>query len=255
MKKLLLSVAAMFCMAALWSQTHQPGAVTSGKITYEEKVRLNIKIDGDAPQIDLPKERKSEKLLTFTSEATLFEDGKNDLEEQMESQHEDGNVRIRMVVSGENKIYTDLKNNTVTDQRDFMNRIFLVDKPIDELGWKVTGQKKNILGYTCFEAIRQDTSGKRTIAWFTPEIKVSGGPAGLGSLPGIILSADLNSGSRIYTATKIEPAASGEIKIQKPKEGKKVSEPEYKAIVAEKMKEMGMEDGGGNQVRVVIRHQ
>jgi GLPGLI family protein len=255
MKKLLLSIAAVFYMAALFSQADQPGSVTSGKITYEEKVKLNIKIDGDAPQIDLPKERKSEKILTFSGDATLFEDGKNDLEDQMESQHADGNVRIRMVMSGENKTYTDMKSNIVTDQRDFMNRIFLVEKQMNAPAWKVTGQQKEILGYTCFEATTQDTSGNKTVAWFAPDIKVSSGPAGLGSLPGMILAADINSGSRIYTATAIEPATSGEIKIQKPREGKKVTEPEYKAIVAEKMKEMGMEGGSGNQMRVVIRHQ
>ena len=35
-----------------------------------------------------------------------------------------------------------------------------------------------------------------------------------------------------------------EMKLQKPKDGKKVTEEEFKTIVAEKMKEMGIEEGG-----------
>jgi len=258
MKRILVSITAVICTATLSGQADNSNVISSGKITYEEKVKISIKIEGDAPQYAdmIPKERKAEKILTFSEDATLFEDGINNADDEMVSGHDDGNVRVRMVVSGENKTFTDLKNNTVTDQRDFMNRIFLVEKEMPVPAWKVTGQQKEILGYSCFEATRLDTAGIKTVVWFTPSIKISSGPAGLGSLPGMILEADINSGSRIYTAKNIEPAFPA-IKIQKPKEGKKVSETEYKTIVAEKMKEMGVEQGGegGNQMRIVIRHQ
>jgi GLPGLI family protein len=253
MKKILVPVFALCCTAALWGQAAHK--LNSGKITFVETVKLNFKIEGDAPQFDLPKERKSEKILTFNEEATLFEEGNNNINEEMESENGDGNgnVRIRIMGSGENKTYTDLKNKTVTDQRDFMNRIFLVEKKSSDQAWKVTGQQKVILGYNCFEATSQDTAGIKTVAWFTPDINISSGPAGLGNLPGMILEADINSGSRVYTAKTIDPSS---VKIQKPKDGKKVTEPEFKAIMAEKMKEMGVEEaGGGNQVRVIIRHQ
>lgn len=251
MKTLLLSIS--FLTAATLN-AQQP--VTSGRITYEEKVKLNIQIDGGAPPVDLPKERKSQKLLTFNSEAALFEEGNNNMEDEM-APPSDGNVRIRMVYSGDSKIYTDLKNEVVTEQRDFMNRIFLVEKINTTEGWKVTGQQKDILGYKSFEAVRQDTTGNRTVVWFTPSIPVKAGPAGLGNLPGMVLEADYNSGSRVFTAKNIETAVPEAEKIAKPKDGKKVTEAEYKAIVAEKMKEMGIEHGGegGNQMRVVIRHQ
>jgi GLPGLI family protein len=251
MKKLLIPVFAICCSTGLLSQTAQ--TITSGKITYVETVKLNIKIEGDAPQFDLPKERKSEKILTFNEEAALFEEGSSNVEEDMTAEHGDGNVRIKVMASGENKTYTDLKNKTVLEQRDFMNRIFLIEKEDTGQGWKVTGKQKEILGYSCFEATRQDTAGNKTVAWFTPAINISSGPAGLSNLPGMILEADINSGSRVYTVKTIEPA---EVKIQKPKEGKKVTEPEFKAIMAEKMKEMGIEGGaaGGNQVHIIIRH-
>lgn len=231
--------------------------VTSGKITFEEKVKIEIKLEGDpAMAANLPKERRMEKILTFTGDATLFEDGINSPEDEMSSSHGDGNVRIRMVASGENKIFTDLRNKKIVDQRDFMNRVFLVEKEFPDTEWKTTGNQKVILGYNCMEASHIDTAGNKTIAWFTPSIAVSGGPAGICNLPGMVLEADVNNGSRLYVAKSVQPMPATDLKIQKPKEGKSVTEDEYKEIVAEKLKEMGIENGGGgNQIRVMIRHQ
>ena len=260
MKSLLFSLALIVFSFAVCGQDKNTEGITSGKITYEETVKLQIKLEGDAQQMEgmLPKERKSEKILTFTEEATLFEDGSNNVEDEMVT-HDDGEggVRIKMIVSGENKTFTDLKDKKVIDQRDFMNRIFLVEKELPEPTWKVTGNQKVILGYPCIEAVKQDTAGNKTIAWFAPSIKISGGPAGFCNLPGMILEIDINGGNRILTAKSIEPADPREMKIQKPKEGRKVSEKEYNEIVAEKMKEMGMDqggEGGGDQIRIVIRH-
>lgn len=256
MKSLFISLPLLLTTGLLTAQTGKP--VTSGKITFEEKVKLQIRLEGDASTFadQLPKERKSEKILTFNNDATLFEDGGSDMQDEMASNHSDGTMNVKIMVgNGENKIYTDLKNKKIIDQRDFMNRMFLVEKPFSGTEWKVTGNQKMILGYNCLEATRQDTSGNKTTAWFTPAISISGGPEGICNLPGMVLEADFNDGSRTYTAKSIDTSEA--VKIQKPSDGKKVSEEEYKKIVAEKLKEMGVEQGGegGNQVRVVIRHQ
>jgi GLPGLI family protein len=256
MKTLLLLFAIL--QVALFCSGQQP-AGSSGKITYEEKVKMQIKLEGETAHLaqNFPKERKSEKVLSFTENETLYEDGTGNVEEEIVSQQGDGQMRIRMVGSGSNKMYTDLKTNTVIEQRDFMNRMFVVEKPVAKADWKVTGNQKKILGYDCYEAVRQDTGNNKTIAWFAPAIPVKGGPAGLCNLPGMVLEADFNNGSRTYIAKSADEMAPGELKIQKPKDGKKVTEQEFKAIVAEKMKEMGIEQGqqGGDQVRIVIRHQ
>jgi GLPGLI family protein len=258
MKSLLLSITIIPFCTLLQGQVKGPDAVTSGKVTFEEKVKLDIKLEGDASQFAdmLPKERKSEKILLFTKDAALFQDGIN-TDDAMQAEHSEG-VVIRMISSGgQNKLYTDLKNNKVIDQKDFMNRIFLVEKDLPESNWKVTGNQKEILGYTCMEATKTDTAGIKTVVWFAPAIDIKTGPSGLGNLPGMILEADINNGSRTYTAKSVEPIAVKDLKIEKPKEGKKVSDSEFKIIVAEKMKEMGMEEGdsgsGTTHMRIVIK--
>jgi GLPGLI family protein len=249
MKSNQISIALLVLTLSASGQEKSVDGITSGKITYEEKVKLEIKLEGDAAQYSsmLPKERKTEKTLSFTSEASLFEDGVNIQDEMASDQGDAGEgVKIKVVTSGSNKIFSDLKNKTVIDQRDFMNRIFLVEKEMSALDWKVTGNQKVILGYPCMEAITQDTAGNKTIAWFAPSINVHSGPAGLGNLPGMVLEADFGDGSRTYIAKSVEPVAQADLKIQRPKEGKKVSNDEYREIVDSKMKEMGVEGGSGS---------
>ena len=257
MKTLLISSALILCVSTAWSQETSTGELTSGRITYEEKVKLEIKLEGDAAQYAemLPKERKSEKLLLFTENATLYEESKS-TGNDMSMQHSEG-MMIRMVGSGENKIYTDLTTGRVTEQRDFMNRIFIVERDLTDTKWKITGNQKVILGYQCMEAFSLDTADIKTVAWFAPSLGVKGGPAMLNNLPGMVLEADINGGSRTYTAVAVEPVTPEELKMEKPNDGKKVTEEEYRAIVDEKMKEMGVEGGGqgggGTQMRIVIR--
>jgi len=256
MKTTVLTFVVLFFAVIVRGQDVSPANLKSGKIIFEEKVKLEIKLEGDAAAYAnmLPKERKTEKVLSFSEEASLYEDYKS-VDEDMEMAQEEG-MRIRMVVSGDNKIYADLKNQKILEQRDFMNRVFLVDKPMPEMNWKVTGNQKIILGYPCMEAYRTDTAGIRTTVWFAPSLSIKSGPSEICNLPGMVFEADINNGSRVYIAKSVEPVPLKELKLQKPKEGKSVSEKEFGEIVAAKMKEMGIENGqpGQNvQMHIMIK--
>lgn len=256
MKTKLITIAIFMFTLKSFGQEATRADLTSGKITFEEKVKIEIKLEGDAAALapDLPKERKSEKVLSFNPDASLFEELKT-VDEDMSASQE-GGIRVKMVVGGQSKIFTDLKNQKVIEQRDFMNRMFLVEKPMPAMNWKVTGNQKAILGYPCMEAFRLDTAGIKTTVWFAPSITVKSGPSGFFNLPGMVLEADINNGSRLYTAKSIQPVPADKMKLQRPKEGKQVSEGEFKDIVAAKMKEMGVENGGqggGTQMHVIIR--
>ena len=94
--------------------------------------------------------------MSFSNDVTLFEES-GDISDEMTQSHEEGGIRINMVSTGANKIYTDLKNKKITEQRDFMNRMFLVEQDLPVSNWKVTGNQKVILGYPCNEAVKQDS--------------------------------------------------------------------------------------------------
>jgi GLPGLI family protein len=254
MKKIIMTAAtAMWAVFAFGQDegTHEAG---SGRIIFEEKIKLEISFEGDAALADmLPKERKSEKELLFSDGFTLFRESRS-TDEDMTLEHSEG-VSIRMVGSGQNIVFTDVANRKVTEKRDFMNRIFIVERDLPVRKWKITANNKNLLGYNCLEALSTDTAGMVTRVWFSPEFGAQGGPAMFGDLPGMVLEADINDGRRTFLAKAVEPLLKEE-KLEKPTDGKRVTEEEYEAIVAEKLKEMGIEEGnagGGGHMRIVIR--
>lgn len=236
-----------------WIQCIHAQEITSGKITYEQVVQLEIKLDGEAAYMAsmLPKERKSEKILWFNQEASLFENSIMVKTEDVMMNQGGANVTVRMA-EPDNKVYTDLVNGVQTEQRDFMTRQFLIeDQPTFQ--WKITGKQKMILDYPCMEATTGEAE-KMVTAWFTPVIPVSTGPGIYGGLPGLILSIETNEGKNITTAVKIEPGDTGAGKILKPDKGRKVTREEFDKIVEEKMKEMGAQPGAGGQ-HIMIRIQ
>lgn len=240
--------------ATLKSQNQTGKSITSGKITFQEKVKLEIRLEGDAAQFadQLPKEQINTRLLFFDQENSLYmaDAGKNDEEENITQQS--GGMNIKMVTAGaSDKIYCDFKDKMKTEQKEFMTRMFLIEGDLATTKWKFTGNSLNILGYNCQEVISEDTA-RKVKAWFTAAIPVPAGPAGFGNLPGMILQLDIDKGKRLITASAIDPSFNNQGVIVKPKEGKKVTSDEFKKIVDEKMKEMGVENGQGTN-HVIIR--
>lgn len=225
---------------------------TSGTIVYEQLIKLELKLEGDAAQFAhmLPKERKSNKVLYFNRDASLFENGEAEEDESMSMSSGDGNVMIKML-EPENKVFTDLKSKKQIEQKEFMTRVFLIEDKISQQ-WKITGKQKMILDFPCQEAITVIDSVKM-IAWFTPAIPVSAGPNNYSGLPGIILSVESENGNNKINAKSVDFSILEKDVLSKPKKGKKVSREEFDTIVAEKMKEMGAEKGeDGHQMMIRI---
>ncbi len=249
MKSLFLFLSSVCLLSIVFAQ--KPG--TSGRIVFEEKIKFEIHFGGDMPPMmdSLPKERKSEKILQFTTTASLYEKAP-DKAEDMQMEGPEGGMRI-MMMEPDDIVYTDLAEMKTIEQKDFMSRMFLISAELKRHEWKLTGKQKTIAGYPCQEAINTDTA-KNIRVWFSPMIPVSTGPAGFGNLPGMILEMNFDEGERIITAKFIEIKDIDPKIMVKPKKGKKVSRDEYKAIVDEKMKESGAEEGGGGH-QMIIRIQ
>ena len=223
----------------------------SGTVVYEQIMKLDIKLDGDAAQFAhmMPKERKSNKVLYFSTEATLFENGKSSEDEAMSMNSGGANVMIKME-EPENKVFTDLASKKQIEQREFMTRVFLIEGEVANQ-WKITGNQKMILDFPCQEAVMEKDSTKM-IAWFTPAIPVSAGPSNYGGLPGLVLAVESEDGKQSTLATSVDFSPLADDILQKPKKGKKVTRDEFDKVVEEKMKEMGAESGGGRQMMIRI---
>lgn len=252
MKQLVLATLTLLTASWIMAQDGSNGFLLAGSVIYEQTVKLDIQLEGDAAQFAhaLPKERKSEKILHFTEEAALYENHQSDNPEEVMNMDGGGTMMIKMV-EPDNKVYTDLAKKKQIEQREFMSRLFLIESECDQSGWKLTGEQKMILDYACQEAVTE-ADGKPVHAWFTPQISVPAGPESYSSLPGLVLAVDINEGEKILEATTVDLQPVEAQLMKKPKKGKKVTQEEFQAIVEEKMKEMGAEhEGGGNHVFTV----
>jgi len=249
MKKfaLLLFVLALIPISSLRAQEN-----TRGTVVYEEVAKIEIQLEGEMAHLmkDMPKERRSEKVLFFSPEATVY---KNLEKEEEESMASEAGMRI-MMSQPDNVLHLDLANKEMVEQKEFMTRMFLINSEIPEIEWKITGQQKMILDFPCMEATQTDTSGVVTSAWFTPSIPVQSGPAKYFNLPGLVLEVDKDNGQMQFIAKSVNFEAPDKSLLKKPKDGKKVTKEEYDRIVEEKIKEMGGSTGGdGVHSNIVIR--
>lgn len=250
MKKISLLFTFISCYTLILAQT-------SGTVYYQEKAKLHFNIQGNAPPpANLPTERNAYTVLYLTPDASYYINDPAKAEKDQVMNHEvdeeGGGVHIRMDAP-QNVFYCDLKNNRCTDQRDFMQRKFLIERDLKPADWKLTGNQKMILNYPCQEATRQD-GDRKIAAWFTAAIPVATGPAAFSGLPGLILEVIINDGDQVISVTSVKQGELPATQFEKPKDGKKVTEAEFNKIREEKMKEMGIENGGGNNVIIRINN-
>ncbi len=162
--------------------------------------------------------------------------------------------------------YKNIKEETGLKQTEFFGKIFLISDTLNKLEWKLGKESKVIGSYTCYKAtaekeaiemnietsaesdeIKQDTVQKiRTVtAWYTPMIPVSQGPGNYYGLPGLIM--EVSDGSNTILCSKVVLNPENKVEIQKPKDGKEVTQKEYEEIMKKKLEEFQEMYGGGQQ--------
>jgi len=248
MRKVFLSA----CILAFGFNAIAQKPLKQGEVIYEETMKLNFRFEGmNAEMMDrMPRERKSKKVLYFNEESSSYQASKEQSDDNIpgSGMGPGGGMRF-MMASPDDKVYLNFKDNLKIEQREFMTRVFLIMGEPSKDNWKLTGKQKMILNYPCQQAtqiIEKDTIS----AWFAPSIQVSAGPGNYVNLPGLVLEVDLNNGKRIIKALLVNLKEIDKSLITQPNKGKKVSRDEFKAIVEEKMKEMGVENRGGNMIMI-----
>jgi len=228
-------------------------AQTSGMITFEEKVDLHKRLPPEREDMKdmIPHYNTSKFEFIFSESESIYRPKKE--EELSDSEMMEGGRRMRFGGRGNRIVYKNLELDTVIDSREFMQKQFLIVGAPIQRKWKIGMNQKEILGYNCLEASYQEDSTNTVVAWFTPMLPVSNGPADYQHLPGMILQIDINDGERTITANEItleeiDPAA-----LEAPKKGKEVTPEEFREIQQEKLKEMGGQSGPGGGHMIFIR--
>jgi GLPGLI family protein len=265
MKCILLAVTALLLVNLL------PAQQKEGKVVYERTMQMNIRVsdNNDALAQMLPQSRTDKFELSFGNNQSIWMHS----EDEMENNEFGGNgMQIRMMGPGQNDvIFHDFTTGRRIEQREMLDKKFIIEDSVRKLNWKLSDETQTILGHVCHKATAQ-RFGQRTqmtmengkmerkevsdttsiVAWFTTDIPVSAGPEVQGQLPGLILGLDMNNGRTVYKALGLSPKAEL-ASIKAPTKGKKVTTEEFRTETSKMMEEMQRNmQGSGN--RMIIRN-
>jgi GLPGLI family protein len=263
MKKIWITAGFVITLTQLQAQQKQ------GTVTYERVSQMRARFNINGVENEMPQTRKDNFELTFGNNTSLWKAVEQDNDDDHPTATE--GMQIRMVVAGSNDVlFNNFETGKKVEKRELFDKIFIVDDSIRSLKWKMTGETKTILNFTCMKATATKVSkqtrmtmdgGKmerkeiddtsNIVAWFTTSIPVSAGPAEYqGQLPGLILEMDIKNGTQVYKATGISEKA--DLAIIKEPTGKKHYTPEeFKKERDKMMKEMQENMQGGNrQIRI-----
>lgn len=229
----------------------------NGTVQYESTIALGVINLESLPQdvaALMPKESKSNNVLYFSAVSSLYENVVEDSKATSDFSATGSNTDINISIqtgSREEKVYVDIANQKIVEQKDLMGKRFLITDKLGKQKWKMTGRQKMLLDYPMQEAIfinEKDT----ILAWYTSAIPVSTGPMGIAGLPGLVLEASIGNRTTIR-ATKIDFEEKANTKIKEPTKGKKVTKEEFEKIAKEKAEEMRQQRGAnGSNVEYKI---
>lgn len=227
-----------------------------GIIRYTEVVdlsELHERMSQHNPMFaqDLPKERSGYSILYVKGSESLYTRDQEAMDNQAASDDRSHRFMMRMAGNDETQIYRNTDEDIYIEEKTFFDKKFLINGPPKEYTWKMTGEQMQVGSYVCMKATSQDSSEK-IVAWFTPQIPVSLGPAHYAGLPGLVLHVDINDGSRTLTAQGFELGEISNDFIAMPDKGKEVTREEFDEIVRKKMEEMRESRGSGGHPGMMI---
>ncbi|WP_237274682.1 GLPGLI family protein [Tenacibaculum ovolyticum] len=245
----------LFLGATIYAQNFQ------GKATYKTFRKVDFKMGEEkgAPKSDMQKKIQEQLRKQFQQTYTLnFNKSKSTYTQNKKlsaPQTNSGSFKIMTMGSGADVLYKNIATKKYVNKTEISGKRFLIKDELEDFGWKISGETKNIGNYTCYKATKSKeeertsfsmTDGKQeerkekviieTVAWYTPQVPISNGPEGYWGLPGLIL--EIQEGKQTIVCSEIVLNTSGKIQIKEPLKGKKVTQEKFDEIMSEHSKEM-----------------
>jgi len=279
MKKVLLLSFLMVCISTTFSQSKQ------GTINYEKKINIWKRIQDPQRRANVPEFRTTKHVLLFNDTISLYktikeEEEMNPFEGGGEGRGEGrgrggfGGGRGSMFGSNDGDLFKNFSSGMSIQATEQSGKDFLISDSIRKQPWKITGETKVILGYTCHKATfkqkgfgsgggnngfnggwgrNRDSQGNNpttpdttrripqeveVVAWFADKLLAPAGPESFGLLPGAILEVNIDNGSMVYSATSIKEVAPVK-ELKEPKKGKAVTREEFRKIMMDLRQHFG----------------
>lgn len=133
----------------------------------------------------------------------------------------------------------DLKNNSISIQRDVFEQTYLLKDSMKNYQWKITNETRTIAGFECRKAVTIICDSVYIVAFYTDEIAVSSGPESFGGLPGMILGLAVPRLQVTWFATKVELKEPSEAMLNPKQKGKAVTWEVFSKDLNKAMKDWG----------------
>lgn len=254
------------CLLAFSARAQQK----EGKVIYERTMQMQVAFAGmnEEMQRMIPRSRTDRFELSFANNQSLYKQAEQDPEEETVFGDEGGGVQLRMVTAGANDvIYNNFETARRVEQREIMDKKFIINDSIRPLKWKMTGETKTILGHPCMKATstqisqrmqttmengkmerKEVTDTSLVVAWFASDIPVAAGPSEYqGQLPGLILEMDIAEGRQVFKALEIKDKADV-AEIREPTGKKQYTPEEFRKERDKMMQQMQQNMGGPGRV-------
>ena len=255
--KIIITLVTLFITVITSAQNFQ------GKATYKTFRKIDFKINEgkEAPKSDIQKKIQEQLRKQFQQTYTLnFNKSESTYTQNKKlsaPQAISGGFKLVIAGSGGGTdiLYKNIVNKNYINKTEISGKRFLIKDKLEDFGWEMSGETKNIGNYTCYKAIRSReeertsmsiTDGKPeenkekviivTTAWYTPQIPVSNGPEDFWGLPGLIL--EIQDGKLTIVCSEIIMNPSEKKEIKKPNKGKKVTQAKFDEIIDKHSKEM-----------------
>ena len=234
--KILLSIIVVFL--AFVAEAQQQGV-----ITYESKLNMHRRIPPERAEMKsmIPEFRVTTEQLFFNEKESQYKTLVEDEEQDVNASQGGARMRFRMPKSD---IYMNQETQMIMAKAEFSGKEYLIVDSIKIAPWKMGTETREIKGYVCQMAYYDDEETKTAVtAWFTMQIQPFLGPERYNTLPGTVLALDINNGERVFVVNKIEMRELKKNELKAPTTGEKITQAQYRAMVQERMKQMGGQGG------------
>jgi len=212
--------------------SYSQNKIFNGEVQYEASMKVNeAKLDSISKKIKGSEGLKKRMITSMKNQGKvkfklLFNDIESLFKEEEGLKIVENQINFTKIMMGSGMYHTNKYSKKISIQKEAYGQLFIVDVPM--LQWELTQESKKIDNYTCYKAITnkqvENKRGKfikKITAWYAPKLPINFGPKDYFGLPGLIL--ELQEGSLLIKATKINLATNNKNDIKKHPKGKKIS--------------------------------
>lgn len=209
--------------------------MTSGEILYERRTNLEKRYEGMEKNRwmrgDLKKPMVEEFMLYFTDSTALFKPILPEVPDEREW------------ATMKNTSYQNLNSGILEQEFSFWGTKVYMKDSVKDKEWIITGNKREIAGYKCRQAMWEANDSTRIYAWYADELIASFGPETFNGLPGVMLGLAIEDGGVVYFAKEVKPLNT-DIKKEAPKGKAKeyYTEEELRSLIRERFTDWGLVD-------------